>query len=81
MHFYEVLKDPLKVIEKPLMGAMGRVGELFGEGKMFLPQVVKSARAYEGGGSGASAYIEANLSAKRRESRSCDSEGGCSRHW
>ena len=34
----------LCVIEEPLMQAMGRVGEQFGEGKMFLPQVVKSAQ-------------------------------------
>ncbi|MBI3394226.1 MAG: methionine synthase [Spirochaetia bacterium] len=35
---------PLQVIEGPLMDGMGVVGTLFGEGKMFLPQVVKSAR-------------------------------------
>lgn len=35
---------PLHVIEGPLMGGMNQVGALFGEGKMFLPQVVKSAR-------------------------------------
>ncbi len=35
---------PLKVIEGPLMDGMNVVGELFGAGKMFLPQVVKSAR-------------------------------------
>ena len=35
---------PLDVIEGPLMGGMRHVGDLFGEGKMFLPQVVKSAR-------------------------------------
>jgi 5-methyltetrahydrofolate--homocysteine methyltransferase len=35
---------PLSVIEGPLMGGMQRVGDLFGSGKMFLPQVVKSAR-------------------------------------
>ena len=35
---------PLQVIEGPLMDGMNIVGELFGEGKMFLPQVVKSAR-------------------------------------
>jgi 5-methyltetrahydrofolate--homocysteine methyltransferase len=35
---------PLDVIEGPLMAGMGIVGDLFGEGKMFLPQVVKSAR-------------------------------------
>ena len=35
---------PIQVIEGPLMNGMDRVGELFGDGKMFLPQVVKSAR-------------------------------------
>ena len=35
---------PIQVIEGPLMDGMDRVGELFGDGKMFLPQVVKSAR-------------------------------------
>ena len=35
---------PIHVIEGPLMAGMNRVGELFGDGKMFLPQVVKSAR-------------------------------------
>ncbi|WP_207954147.1 methionine synthase [Saccharopolyspora elongata] len=35
---------PLEVIEGPLMDGMGTVGDLFGAGKMFLPQVVKSAR-------------------------------------
>ncbi|MBQ7626606.1 MAG: methionine synthase [Rhodocyclaceae bacterium] len=37
-------KPPLAVIEGPLMDGMNTVGELFGAGKMFLPQVVKSAR-------------------------------------
>lgn len=36
--------NPLEVIEGPLMAGMDVVGDLFGEGKMFLPQVVKSAR-------------------------------------
>ena len=36
--------NPVEVIEKPLMRAMERVGSLFAEGKMFLPQVVKSAQ-------------------------------------
>ncbi len=40
-HHYE---RPLQVIEGPLMDGMGVVGDLFGAGKMFLPQVVKSAR-------------------------------------
>jgi 5-methyltetrahydrofolate--homocysteine methyltransferase len=38
------LKEAIKVIEGPLMDGMNHVGDLFGEGKMFLPQVVKSAR-------------------------------------
>ncbi len=48
------LGDPLKVIEGPLMDGMNRVGDLFGEGKMFLPQVVKSARVMKK----AVAYLE-----------------------
>ncbi|MDR2683546.1 MAG: methionine synthase, partial [Dysgonamonadaceae bacterium] len=36
--------DPIDIIDKPLMGGLNIVGNLFGEGKMFLPQVVKSAR-------------------------------------
>ncbi len=48
------LGDPLKVIEGPLMDGMNKVGELFGEGKMFLPQVVKSARVMKK----AVAYLE-----------------------
>jgi 5-methyltetrahydrofolate--homocysteine methyltransferase len=38
------LKEAIKVIEGPLMDGMNRVGDLFGAGKMFLPQVIKSAR-------------------------------------
>jgi len=38
------LERPIQVIEGPLMDGMGVVGDLFGSGKMFLPQVVKSAR-------------------------------------
>ena len=38
------LGKPISVIEGPLMAGMNVVGDLFGEGKMFLPQVVKSAR-------------------------------------
>ncbi|HSJ69909.1 MAG TPA: methionine synthase [Anditalea sp.] len=46
--------SPLKVIEGPLMDGMNVVGDLFGEGKMFLPQVVKSARVMKK----AVAYLE-----------------------
>lgn len=38
------LQSPLAIIEGPLMAGMNEVGDLFGSGKMFLPQVVKSAR-------------------------------------
>ncbi len=41
----QALPRPLDVIEGPLMNGMKTVGDLFGAGKMFLPQVVKSARA------------------------------------
>lgn len=44
LEVYEQYKDALKVIEGPLMDGMNVVGDLFGSGKMFLPQVVKSAR-------------------------------------
>ena len=40
-----VYEKPLDIIEGPLLDGMNIVGDLFGEGKMFLPQVVKSARA------------------------------------
>ncbi len=41
--------DPLNVIEGPMMNGMNVVGDLFGSGKMFLPQVVKSARVMKKG--------------------------------
>ena len=40
-----VYTSPVEIIEGPLMQGMDKVGTLFGEGKMFLPQVVKSAKA------------------------------------
>nr|UKS50369.1 B12-dependent methionine synthase [Alexandrium pacificum] len=43
------LKVPLHVIEGPLMQGMGIIGDLFGAGKMFLPQVIKSARVMKKG--------------------------------
>ena len=42
--------NPVEIIEGPLMNAMKQVGVLFGEGKMFLPQVVKSAPCHEKSG-------------------------------
>ncbi len=52
------LKDSLKVIEGPLMDGMNVVGDLFGSGKMFLPQVVKSARVMKKAVSYLIPYIE-----------------------
>ena len=52
-------KRPLDVIEGPLMDGMGVVGKLFGEGKMFLPQVVKSARVMKKAVAILTPYIEA----------------------
>jgi len=50
---------PLDVIEGPLMAGMNVVGDLFGEGKMFLPQVVKSARVMKQAVAILTPYIEA----------------------
>ncbi|MCH5227480.1 MAG: methionine synthase [Muribaculaceae bacterium] len=41
----EKIKDPVAIIEGPLLDGMKEVGKMFGEGKMFLPQVVKTARS------------------------------------
>ena len=54
---------PLDVIEGPLMDGMKIVGDLFGSGKMFLPQVVKSARAMKR----AVAYLEPYMEAEKTE--------------
>ncbi len=51
--------SPIKVIEGPLMKGMDEVGDLFGSGKMFLPQVVKSARVMKQAVSYLLPYIEA----------------------
>lgn len=52
-------KPPLSVIEGPLMNGMGVVGDLFGAGKMFLPQVVKSARVMKQAVAHLIPYVEA----------------------
>jgi 5-methyltetrahydrofolate--homocysteine methyltransferase len=59
------LGRPLYVIEGPLMAGMNVVGDLFGSGKMFLPQVVKSARVMKK----AVAYLEPFLQAEKEEAR------------
>ena len=53
---------PIQVIEGPLMDGMNIVGDLFGEGKMFLPQVVKSARVMKQAVAYLQPYIEAEKS-------------------
>jgi 5-methyltetrahydrofolate--homocysteine methyltransferase len=57
------LGRPILVIEGPLMAGMGVVGDLFGAGKMFLPQVVKSARVMKR----AVAYLEPFMEAEKVE--------------
>lgn len=59
------LGRPLHVIEGPLMAGMNVVGDLFGSGKMFLPQVVKSARVMKK----AVAYLEPYLQAEKESNR------------
>ena len=55
--------DPLDVIEGPLMAGMSVVGDLFGSGKMFLPQVVKSARVMKKAVAYLMPFMEAEKSA------------------
>lgn len=56
---------PIEVIEGPLMDGMNVVGDLFGEGKMFLPQVVKSARVMKKAVAYLLPFIEAEKNGKR----------------
>jgi len=61
-HLFE---RPIEVIEGPLMDGMNVVGDLFGSGKMFLPQVVKSARVMKKAVAYLLPYIEAEKGGKR----------------
>ena len=66
------LGRPLAVIEGPLMAGMGVVGDLFGAGKMFLPQVVKSARVMKKAVAYLTPFMEAEkaaLAASGQEAR------------
>ena len=60
---------PLDVIEGPLMDGMNVVGDLFGSGKMFLPQVVKSARVMKQAVAWLNPYIEAEKSGAQSKGR------------
>ena len=62
----QLFERPLHVIEGPLMDGMNVVGDLFGSGKMFLPQVVKSARVMKK----AVAYLLPYLEADKQEGES-----------
>jgi len=57
----QLYQRPIEVIEGPLMDGMNVVGDLFGEGKMFLPQVVKSARVMKQ----AVAYLQPFIEAEK----------------
>ncbi len=61
-------KRPLSVIEGPLMSGMNIVGDLFGSGKMFLPQVVKSARVMKKSVAYLTPYMEAEQAQGGRKS-------------
>ena len=63
---------PLHVIEGPLMDGMNVVGDLFGEGKMFLPRVVKSARVMKQ----AVAYLNPFMEAEKAELGTLDKAAG-----
>ncbi|MBM4377348.1 MAG: methionine synthase [Deltaproteobacteria bacterium] len=63
------LPRPLDVIEGPMMDGMKIVGDLFGEGKMFLPQVVKSARVMKRGVAVLTPYMEAEKAAGGRRAQ------------
>jgi 5-methyltetrahydrofolate--homocysteine methyltransferase len=66
---------PLEVIEGPLMDGMKVVGDLFGSGKMFLPQVVKSARVMKRSVAYLEPYMEAEKELARLEGRAEDTRG------
>jgi 5-methyltetrahydrofolate--homocysteine methyltransferase len=62
----QLFDRPIQVIEGPLMDGMNVVGDLFGEGKMFLPQVVKSARVMKQ----AVAYLQPFIEEEKTEGNS-----------
>ena len=63
------LSKPIQVIEGPLMRGMDQVGDLFGSGKMFLPQVVKSARVMKQAVSYLLPFIEAEQDGETIQSK------------
>ena len=76
-------KRPLDVIEGPLMDGMNIVGDLFGSGKMFLPQVVKSARVMKQAVAYLMPYMEhddRSHASSQRQDRHGDGQGRRPRH-
>ena len=69
------LGRPLAVIEGPLMDGMGVVGDLFGAGKMFLPQVVKSARVMKKAVAYLTPFMEAEKAALAASGREVKAQG------
>jgi 5-methyltetrahydrofolate--homocysteine methyltransferase len=69
------LGRPLAVIEGPLMAGMSVVGDLFGAGKMFLPQVVKSARVMKKAVAHLTPYMEAEKQARAAAGESVKAQG------
>ena len=67
---------PLDVIEGPLMAGMDVVGDLFGSGKMFLPQVVKSARVMKKSVAILTPYIEQEKEERKRLAAAHEAAGG-----
>lgn len=67
----QVYPKAVDIIDKPLMAGMNKVGELFGAGKMFLPQVVKTARTMKR----AVAILQPTLEAQKEKSTASSSAG------
>ena len=63
--------QPIKVIEGPLMQAMEHIGTLFGEGKMFLPQIVRSAQVMKDAVSILQPYIDAANESNGSQEKPC----------
>ena len=62
-----LFRRSIELIEGPLMGGMNEVGDLFGSGKMFLPQVVKSARVMKKAVAKLAPYIEMESEGEERK--------------
>ncbi len=69
------LGRPLRVIEGPLMDGMAIVGDLFGQGKMFLPQVVKSARVMKKAVAWLTPFMEAEKAEKLARKEAAEAGG------